>query len=328
LEPVFVGGVTVSNATLHNMAEIARLGLRIGDTVIVRRAGDVIPKIGKVVTDHDLHAVLLDVQMPSHCPACGSAVEPIGEILFRCSGGLICPAQRKEAIRHFCARGALDIEGLGDKLVEQLVDAEIVKDVADVFELTQQQIQGLERMAEKSATNLMGAIEKSKTTSLPRFLYGLGIPEVGEATALSLANHFGSLEALLKADTEALEAVADVGPIVASHIVHFFNNVDNLHVITRLRAAGVCWQDIEMQEQSNALEGKIFVLTGTLELMTRDEAKSKLQALGAKVASSVSKKTTWVVAGPGAGSKLDKALELNVITMNEKEFLSFLEKYN
>lgn len=328
LEPVFVGGVTVSNATLHNMAEIARLGLHIGDTVIVRRAGDVIPKIGKVVTACDSGTPLVDVQMPSHCPACGSDVEPVGEILFRCSGGLICPAQRKEAIRHFCARGALDVEGLGDKLVEQLVDAEIVTDVADLFDLQREQIEGLERMAEKSATNLLTAIEKSKNTSLPRFLYGLGIPEVGEATALSLANHFGSLEALLEADIEALESVADVGPIVAAHIAHFFGNHDNLKVITRLRAAGVHWQDIEVQEQSTALAGQTFVLTGTLELMTRDEAKAKLQTLGAKVAGSVSKKTTWVVAGPGAGSKLDKAVELNVDTMDEHEFLSFLEKYN
>jgi len=338
LAPVFVGGVTVSNATLHNMAEIARLELRIGNIVYVRRAGDVIPKVSRVATNDeiaelvkidktiDVTAPLVDVLMPSHCPACGSDIEPAGDILFRCSGGLICPAQRKEAIRHFCARGALDVDGLGDKLVEQLVDAGIVKDVADVFCLVREQIEGLERMAEKSATNLLSALDKAKGTSLPRFLYGLGIPEVGEATALSLASHFGSLEALIEADIEALESVADVGPIVAAHIAHFFANHDNLTVIDRLRAAGVHWQDTQVQEQSDTLAGQTFVLTGTLELMTRDEAKAKLQALGAKVAGSVSKKTTWVVAGPGAGSKLDKAVELNVSVLTEQEFIVFLNE--
>lgn len=338
LAPVFVGGVTVSNATLHNMAEIARLELRIGNIVYVRRAGDVIPKVSRVATNDeiaelvkidktiDVTAPLVDVLMPSHCPACGSDIEPSGDILFRCSGGLICPAQRKEAIRHFCARGALDVDGLGDKLVEQLVDAGIVKDVADVFCLVREQIEGLERMAEKSATNLLSALDKAKGTSLPRFLYGLGIPEVGEATALSLASHFGSLEALIEADIEALESVADVGPIVAAHIAHFFANHDNLTVIDRLRATGVHWQDTQVQEQSDTLAGQTFVLTGTLELMTRDEAKAKLQALGAKVAGSVSKKTTWVVAGPGAGSKLDKAVELNVSVLTEQEFIVFLNE--
>ncbi|MGJ8689364.1 MAG: NAD-dependent DNA ligase LigA [Gammaproteobacteria bacterium] len=336
LVPVFVGGVTVSNATLHNMAEIARLDLRIGNIVYVRRAGDVIPKVSRVATNDevaelvkldetiDAPAPLIEVSMPSHCPACGSDIEPAGDILFRCSGGLICPAQRKEAIRHFCARGALDVDGLGDKLIEQLVDADIVKDVADVFCLERGQIEGLERMAEKSATNLLAAIDKAKSTSLSRFLYGLGIPEVGEATALSLVNHFGSLEALIEADIEALESVADVGPIVAAHIAHFFANHDNLTVIDRLRSAGVHWRDTQVQEQSDALAGQTFVLTGTLELMTRDEAKAKLQALGAKVSGSVSKKTTWVVAGPGAGSKLDKAVELNVSVMDEQEFIVFL----
>jgi len=327
LEPVFVGGVTVSNATLHNMAEIARLGVRIGDTVIVRRAGDVIPKIVKVATPEDAQVNLREVHMPESCPACGSAVEPAGEILFRCSGGLICPAQRKEAIRHFCARGALDIEGLGDKLVEQFVDAGIVKDVSDVFHLSFADIEGLERMAEKSANNLLAAIDKSRSTTLPRFLFGLGIPEVGEATALALANHFGSLEVLMEADTENLEAVEDVGPIVAAHVAHFFGSEENRVVIARLREAGVHWSDEEVAEQSDALAGQIFVLTGTLEQMTRDEAKAKLQALGAKVAGSVSKKTRWVVAGPGAGSKLDKAVALGVSVMDEGEFMSFLETH-
>lgn len=327
LEPVFVGGVTVSNATLHNMAEIARLGLRIGDTVIVRRAGDVIPKIVKVVTPEDSLVELREVHMPESCPACGSEVEPAGDILFRCSGGLFCPAQRKEAIRHFCARGALDIEGLGDKLVEQFVDAGIVKDVSDVFHLSFADIEGLERMAEKSANNLLAAIDKSRSTTLPRFLFGLGIPEVGEATALALANHFGSLEVLMEADVEALEAVEDVGPIVAAHVAHFFANEENRVVIARLREAGVHWSDEEVAERSDALNGQIFVLTGTLEIMTRDEAKAKLQALGAKVAGSVSKKTSWVVAGPGAGSKLDKAVELGVSVMDETQFMEFLEAH-
>lgn len=327
LEPVFVGGVTVSNATLHNMAEIARLGVRIGDTVIVRRAGDVIPKIVKVVTPEDAKGELREVQMPQACPACGSEVEPAGDILFRCSGGLVCPAQRKEAIRHFCARGALDIDGLGDKLVEQFVDAGIVEDVSDVFHLSFADIEGLERMAEKSANNLLAAIDKSRSTTLPRFLFGLGIPEVGEATALALASHFGSLEALMDADTQALESVEDVGPIVAAHVAHFFANEDNRVVIARLREAGVHWSDEEVVEQSDALNGQIFVLTGSLEIMTRDEAKAKLQALGAKVAGSVSKKTTWVVAGPGAGSKLDKAVELGVSVMDEAQFVSFLEQH-
>ena len=325
LKPVFVGGVTVSNATLHNMAEIARLGLRIGATVIVRRAGDVIPKIVEVVTPTDAQVKLCDVHMPESCPACGSVVEPAGEILFRCSGGLVCPAQRKEAIRHFCARGALDVEGLGDKLVEQLVDAGIVKDVADVFQLSFADIEGLERMAEKSANNLLAAIDKSRNTTLARFLFGLGIPEVGEATALALTKHFGNLEVLMEADVAALEAVEDVGPIVAAHLAHFFANEDNRVVIARLREAGVNWSDEEVAEKSDVLAGQIFVLTGTLEMMTRDEAKAKLQALGAKVAGSVSKKTSWVVAGPGAGSKLDKAVELGVAVMDEDEFVVFLE---
>lgn len=326
LEPVFVGGVTVSNATLHNMAEIERLGLHIGDTVIVRRAGDVIPKIVKVITPEDSNADLREVHMLEHCPACGSEIEPAGEILFRCSGGLICPAQRKEAIRHFCARAALDIEGLGDKLVEQLVDSGIVKDVSDVFHLQFDDIAGLERMAEKSANNLLAAIDKARSTTLPRFLFGLGIPEVGEATALALSSHFGSLEALMAADATALEAVEDVGPIVAANVLHFFANQDNRNVISRLIEAGVHWSDETVVAQSDALNGQIFVLTGTLEVMTRDEAKAKLQALGAKVAGSVSKKTTWVVAGPGAGSKLDKAVELSVAVMDEAQFLSFLDR--
>ncbi len=324
LTPVFVGGVTVSNATLHNMAEIARLGLQIGDTVIVRRAGDVIPKIVKVISPESPQGERVAVVMPTACPACGSPVEPAGDILFRCSGGLVCPAQRKEAIRHFCARGALDIEGLGDKLIDQLVEKGLLRDVADVFALRVEDLENLERMATKSANNLLTAIEKAKSTSLPRFLFGLGIPDVGEATALTLSQHFGGLEALIAADVDALEAVEDVGPIVAAHIAHFFGNQDNLDVIARLRAAGVHWPDTAVVQRSQALEGQIFVLTGTLNVMTRDEAKVRLQVHGAKVAGSVSKKTTWVIAGPGAGSKLDKALELQVPVMDEAQFVSFL----
>ncbi|MDP2140997.1 MAG: NAD-dependent DNA ligase LigA [Gammaproteobacteria bacterium] len=328
LEPVFVGGVTVSNATLHNMAEIARLGLHIGDTVIIRRAGDVIPKVVKVVTEADADVTLIDVKMPQECPACGSAVEPDGDILFRCSGGLVCPAQRKEAIRHFCARGALDIEGLGDKLIEQLVETGLIRDVADVFHLQREQLHDLERMGEKSANNLLAAIDKSKSTTLPRFLYGLGIPEVGEATALALVSHFGSLERIMRADATTLEQVEDVGPIVAAHVEHFFANAENRVVIERLQTAGVHWRDEEVVAQSDILNRQIFVLTGTLEQMSRDEAKAQLQALGAKVAGSVSKKTTWVVAGPGAGSKLDKAQELEIPVMDEATFLAFLTEHN
>ena len=326
LRPVFVGGVTVSNATLHNMAEIARLGLHVGDTVIIRRAGDVIPKVVKVTTEEGGAAALVDVTMPSHCPACDSEVEPDGDILFRCSGGLVCPAQRKEAVRHFCARGALDIEGLGEKLVEQLVDAGLVHDVADVFHLRREDLEGLERMGEKSAGNLLTAIDKARLTTLPRFLFGLGIPEVGEATALALVNHFGMLDRIMAADAAALEEVEDVGPIVAAHVQHFFANAENRAVVARLQESGVRWNESEVAAQSDVLKGQIFVLTGTLEMMTRDEAKERLQALGAKVAGSVSKKTTYVVAGPGAGSKLDKALELDIPVLDEQQFLAFLRE--
>ncbi|MDO9318841.1 MAG: NAD-dependent DNA ligase LigA [Gammaproteobacteria bacterium] len=324
LRPVFVGGVTVSNATLHNMAEIARLGLHVGDTVIIRRAGDVIPKVVKVTTEEGGAADLVDVMMPTHCPACGSEVEPDGDILIRCSGGLVCPAQRKEAVRHFCARGALDIEGLGEKLVEQLVDGGLVHDVADVFHLRREDFEGLERMGEKSVGNLLTAIDKARSTTLPRFLFGLGIPEVGEATALALVNHFGTLDRIMAADATSLEEVEDVGPIVAAHVQHFFANEENRAVVARLRQSGVRWNESEVAAQSDVLNGQIFVLTGTLEVMTRDEAKERLQALGAKVAGSVSKKTTYVVAGPGAGSKLDKALELDIPVLDEQQFLAFL----
>ena len=329
LEPVFVGGVTVSNATLHNMAEIARLGLRIGDRVIIRRAGDVIPKVVKVVEDvahsAETHAKRSEIHMPAECPACGSAVEPDGDILFRCSGGLVCPAQRKEAIRHFCARGALDVEGLGDKLVEQLVDAGVVNTLPDLYKLGFTALASLERMADKSAQNVLDALAKSKTTTLPRFLFGLGIRHVGEATAKDLARHFGSLDRLLDASVDELLQVNDVGPVVAQSIRTFFDQPHNREVVEQLRAAGVSWPEGEPAERApQPLLGKTFVLTGTFPTLKRDEAKAMLEAAGAKVAGSVSKKTDYVVAGEEAGSKLDKAQELGVAVIDEAQMLAML----
>ncbi|MGM0633885.1 MAG: NAD-dependent DNA ligase LigA [Pseudomonadota bacterium] len=335
LQPVFVGGVTVSNATLHNMAEVERLNVQIGDRVVIRRAGDVIPQIVQVVQEEDIPEPLRDeapvkrrvITMPAHCPACGSAVEPDGDVLYRCSGGLVCPAQRKESLKHFCSRGALDIEGLGDRLIEQLVEAELVHDPADIFCLQRESLLDLERMGEKSVDNLLAAIDRSRQTTLPRALYALGIREVGEATAAALAAHFGSLEALMEADEEALRQVDDVGPIVARHIVVFFGNDDNRDVIRRLREAGVQWREQARREVSDALAGQTWVLTGTLEAMTRDEAKARLQALGARVSGSVSKKTHCVVAGPGAGSKLTKAEELGVDVTDEQGLLALLAEH-
>lgn len=323
LKPVFVGGVTVSNSTLHNMAEIERLGLRIGDSVIVRRAGDVIPKIVKVI-DAVPNPSPRKIRIPKRCPACGSVVEKDGEVLYRCSAGLICPAQRKESIRHFASRSAMDIEGLGDKLIEQLVDLGKLHNVADIYSLEAGQLAELERMGAKSAQNLIAAIDKSKRTTLAKFLYALGIREVGEATALALANHFGKLEAIETADEEALLAVPDIGPVVAGHIATFFANRDSLALIQRLRDRGVTWPVIDQSATRQALKGQTFVLTGTLEQMTRDEAKAMLVALGAKVAGSVSKKTDCVVAGPGAGTKLTTAEELGIKVIDEKGFLQLL----
>lgn len=333
LEPVFVGGVTVSNATLHNMAEVKRLGLYIGDRVVVRRAGDVIPQIVQVVGPEDIPRDLRDqapvkrrpVTVPEQCPACGSDVERDGEIFYRCSGGLVCPAQRKESLKHFCSRGALDIEGLGDKLIEQLVEADLVHTPADLFHLDKEALLDLERMGSKSADNLLAAIRRSRRTTLPRALYALGIREVGEATAQALAAHFGSLEALMEADEEALRQVDDVGPVVARHIVVFFHNEENREAVRRLREAGVEWSEQEQRKVSDVLAGQTWVLTGTLDSMTRDEAKARLQALGAKVSGSVSKKTACVVAGPGAGSKLTRAEELGVEIIDEQGLLSVLE---
>ncbi len=325
LEPVFVGGVTVSNATLHNRDEIDRLGLRIGDMVIIRRAGDVIPQIAKVVVEkRPLEARL--IEFPIRCPVCQSSVQRgEGEAVARCSGGLFCGAQIKEAIKHFASRKAMDIDGLGDKLVELLVDKSVIFSVADLYELQPTQLVDLERMAEKSATNLIAAIDASKDTTLAKFLYALGVREVGEATAQTLANNFGSMEPITHASVEVLLEIDDVGPIVAKHIVNFFRNPDNLSIISALREAGVHWPDIDLSRQaSQPLRGQTWVITGGMETISRAEAKDRLQDLGAKVASSVSAKTTRVVAGPGAGSKLSKALALEVAVMDEAQFLVFL----
>lgn len=325
LEPVFVGGVTVSNATLHNIDDLQRKDVRPGDTVIVRRAGDVIPEIVGIVADRrpaDARAVTL----PARCPVCGSDVERgEGEAIARCIGGLFCPAQRKEAIRHFVSRRALNIEGFGEKIIDQLVDKGLIETAADLYTLTEQQLVDLERLGEKSARKLIAAIDKSKQTTYARFLYGLGIGNVGEATALALANELKSLDELLNADEERLQQVQDVGPVVAAAIYSFFHEPHNLQVIQALISAGVRWPvATATNTRELPLRGKTFVITGTLQTMTRDEAKTKLQALGAKVAGSVSKKTTAVIVGADAGSKLQTALELNVETWSEDQFRSSL----
>ncbi|MCP5166680.1 MAG: NAD-dependent DNA ligase LigA [Pseudomonadales bacterium] len=324
LEPVFVGGVTVSNATLHNADEIARLGLRLGDTVVVRRAGDVIPQIVSVVPERR-PAGAAAIAFPQTCPVCGSPVERTGEeAVLRCMGGLVCAAQQKAAIRHFASRRAMDIEGLGDKLVDQLVDEGLVDNVAALYRLQREQLLGLERMGEKSADNLLQALERSKHTSLARFIFALGIREVGEATALSLARHFGSWKALAQAPEEQLLQVSDVGPVVADHLVQFFDSPSSMAVVEQLRAAGVSWPDLAVSAADLPLSGQTWVVTGKLEAFSRDEAKARLQALGAKVAGSVSAKTTCVVAGPGAGSKLARATELGVEVLDETTFLARL----
>lgn len=328
LEPVFVGGVTVSNATLHNSDEIERLGLRIGDTVIVRRAGDVIPQVVAVLPERRPRTAR-PVEFPDACPVCGSAVERAeDEAVLRCMGGLICQAQQKAAIRHFVSRRALDVEGLGDKLVEQLVDRGLVHSVADIFTLPRAQWLELERMGEKSVDKLLAALEQSKATTLPRFIYALGIREVGEATAGNLARHFGSWEALVGADEEALFAVPDVGPVVADHLRQFFDSADSLAVVQALRAAGVHWPDLEpVVVEELPLAGQTWAVTGTLESLGRNEAKAHLETLGARVAGSVSAKTHTVVAGPGAGSKLGKATALGIPVIDEVALLALLEQH-
>ncbi|MGV6808126.1 MAG: NAD-dependent DNA ligase LigA, partial [bacterium] len=311
LEPVFVGGVTVSNATLHNRDEIARLDLKIGDRVIIRRAGDVIPQVVKVIAE-SRSGDEKPIVFPESCPVCGSPVETVpGEAVARCSGALICPAQRKQALAHFASRKAMDIDGLGDKLVDQLVETGLVKSVADIYYLNLEQLSGLERMAEKSAQNLLDAIERSRETTLDSFIYALGIREVGEATARALVDYFGSLEALRQADKEALQQVPDVGPVVANFVEEFFASDQNEQLLAELQKAGICWPESEAgsrtaSDDSKPLAGQVWVLTGTLESMPRDEAQARLRALGAKTTGSVSAKTTVLVAGPGAGSKLAK----------------------
>ncbi len=329
LEPVFVGGVTVSNTTLHNMDEVARLDLHVGDTVMIRRAGDVIPQVMAVIAAKRPERAAA-VALPKSCPACGNPiVRPEGEVVARCSAGPgECPAQRKEGLKHFASRLALDIEGLGDKLVEQLVEADLVREPADLFRLSEDTLAGLERMGEKSAAKLVAALERSRSTTLTRLVYALGIREVGSATAQNLARHFGSLDALMDASVEELEAVADVGPIVAGHVHGYFHDPQRRAAVADLVAAGVHWPSPAGRRGPAPLAGQTWVLTGSLEAMTRDEARERLQALGAKVAGSVSKKTDCVVAGPGAGSKLDKARRLEVEIMEEAEFLALLERHD
>lgn len=312
LAPAHVGGVVVSNATLHNMDMIRQKDVRVGDTVIVRRAGDVIPEIVGSVADRR-PANTQEITAPSVCPVCGSHVEQVeGEAVARCTGGLYCPAQRREAIRHFAARRAMDIDGLGDKIIAQLDEAGLVKRLDDLYRLQLAEVAALERMGEKSAQNLLAALEKSKHTSLARFLYALGIREVGESTARALARHFGTLEGVIAADVDNLMQVADVGPIVAAHVAGFFAEAHNREVIARLLAAGVHWDAPVHAVGAQPLAGKTYVITGTLDGMTREEAKAALEALGAKVSESVSKKTTAVIAGEAAGSKLAKAQVLGV----------------
>ncbi|KRS22983.1 NAD-dependent DNA ligase LigA [Alishewanella sp. WH16-1] len=328
LEPVNVGGVMVSNATLHNQDEINRLGVQIGDKVIVRRAGDVIPQIVAVVMEQR-PADTRPVIFPDTCPVCGSAVERVsGEAVARCSGGLYCAAQLKESLKHFVSRKALDIEGLGDKLVEQLVEQQLVKTPDAIFELDMPSLVGLERMGEKSALKLLNAIKAAKSTTLPRFIYALGIREVGEATALNLANHFASLDALMAASIEQLLAVSDVGTVVAEHLYHFFREPHNQQVVSALLAQGLHWPAIALQQVTEQpLSGQTIVLTGTLSSMGRDEAKALLQRLGAKVSGSVSAKTHAVIAGENAGSKLAKASELQVPVWDEQQMLDLFKQY-
>ena len=327
LKPVFVGGVTVTNATLHNADEVARKDVRVGDTVIVRRAGDVIPEVVGVVLERR-PAGSQPFTLPERCPVCESPIVRLeGQAVARCIGGLHCRAQRQEAIRHFASRRALDIEGLGDKLVEQLVDREWVRDPADLFTLDVAALAGLERLGLKSATNLVNALERAKTTTLARFLYALGIREVGEATARTLAAHCGTLDALLAADEERLRQIPDVGLVVAAAIRAFFQEPHNREVIARLRAAGVHWLETAAKPGADQpLAGKTFVLTGTLDSLTRDQAAEQLRARGAKVSGSVSKKTDYVVAGHEAGSKLDKAQELGIAVLDEAGLRALLQK--
>jgi len=326
LEPVQVGGVTVTNATLHNEGELHRKDVRVGDTVVVRRAGDVIPEVVSVQLARRPAGARV-FKLPAKCPICGSKViKDEDGAIARCSGGLYCAAQRKQALRHFASRRAMDIEGLGERLVDQLVDSEMVKTPADVYALTVERLAGLERMGEKSAQNLVNALNKSKHTTLERFIYALGIRNVGESTARDLARHFGALDRLLEADPEALEQVPEVGPVVARSIREFFDERHNRDVVRRLRAAGLVWEESEGAPRQAPGEVKTFVLTGTLPGMTRDEARAQIEAAGHKVAGSVSKKTDYVVAGSDAGSKLAKAQALGIAIIDEVQLRELLEK--
>jgi DNA ligase (NAD+) len=326
LKPVFVGGTTVTNATLHNEDEIRRKDIWKGDTVVVRRAGDVIPEVARVQKKGPRDT---EFRMPKKCPVCGSAVaRSEDEAVARCTGGLFCPAQRKQSLLHFAGRRAMDIEGLGDKLVDQLVDGGVVRTPADLYKLGVAKLAALERMAEKSAANVHAAIEKSKDTTLGRFVYALGIRNVGEVTAKDLASHFGAIDRIMDADAEQLEEVPDVGPVVAESIAAFFRERHNREVVEQLRAAGVHWPEGARAKKAAAgpFAGKIVVLTGTLGSMGRDDAKERIEAAGGKVTGSVSKKTDYVVAGSEAGSKLDRATELGIRVLDENEFLKLLEE--
>ena len=327
LEPVAVGGVMVSNATLHNMDEIERKDIRIGDIVIVRRAGDVIPEIVAPVIQQR-EGKLRRPRMPSRCPVCNSEViQQSGQAAYRCVGGLVCAAQRKEAIKHYASRKAMDIEGLGDKLVEQMVEQGMIESVADLYHLELEQVTGLERMAEKSAQNLLQALEQTRTTSLARFIYALGIREVGEATAEALAGYFGDLEAMMDVDIEALQQVEDVGPVVAENIRHFFDQQRNRDVINQLLTQGVNWPAIDLSHQQldQSLAGKTYVISGTLNGYSRDQAASLLKARGAKVSGSVSSKTSALIGGENPGSKLARAEALGVEVLDQAGFESLIE---
>lgn len=327
LKPVFVGGVTVTNATLHNEDEIRRKDIRIGDTVVVRRAGDVIPEVVRVIPEKR-HRHAQPFMMPKKCPVCGSAVRRLeDEAVARCTAGLYCPAQRKQALLHFASRRAMNIEGLGEKLVEQLVDGQIVKTPADLYKLGIAALADLERMAEKSAGNLVAAIEKSKRTTLARFIFALGIRNVGERTASDLAHHFGDLEPLMRAGEQLLQQAPDVGPVVAQSIVQFFAEPHNREVVAQLLAAGIVFERMPRAERgSGKVSGRIFVLTGTLPNLARDEAKQLIEAKGGRVTGSVSKKTDYVVAGADPGSKYNKAVELGVNVIDEEGLLHLLKE--
>jgi DNA ligase (NAD+) len=325
LKPVFVGGVTVTNATLHNEDEVHRKDVRVGDTVIVRRAGDVIPEVARVLAERRSEGTR-PFHLPTHCPVCGSAVLRLpDEAVARCTGGLYCPAQRKQALLHFASRRAMDIEGMGERLVDQLVDGGLVRTPADLYHLRLEQLAGLERMAEKSGANAVSAIEASRQTTLARFIYALGIRHVGEATAKDLAAHFGQLDALIAADEAQLMEVRDVGPVLAESIARFFAEPHNRQVIDALRAAGVHWPEGARSAERRTLAGLTFVLTGTLPNLAREEAKALIEAAGGRVAGSVSKKTNFVVAGADAGSKLEKARELELAVIDEEGLMALLK---